>query len=308
MKHEFSPSPDSLNELLGIIAPGSTVTAVHCFEASYSNYTHRVEIMSADGKRSKIVTRCYAEHGVPREKAIREFKTYEFLQAYPDIPVPKPLYLDADGDILGLSGIVTGFAKGKQIEAQPESLHWTRICTKAARMLAKIHAVPIDSAVQDYLMDGNTEGVWFIKSGEVPDYMRSHPDGARVWQAVHELRPNLPPVKPALVHIDFWSGNLLWENDQISAIVDWEEAGYGDPGLDVAYCLMELYLEGMDTAAAEFLQAYEAEAGQAITNLAYWELAAAARPMINIDGWITRPFMDERFHRFITNALARAGH
>jgi aminoglycoside phosphotransferase (APT) family kinase protein len=104
------------------------------------------------------------------------------------------------------------------------------------------------------------------------------------------------------------SGNILWENDRISAIVDWEEAGYGDPGMDVAYCLMELYLEGMDTAAAEFLQAYEQEAGRPVANLAYWELAAAARPMIDIDGWITRPFMAERFRRFIANALKRAGN
>jgi hypothetical protein len=78
--------------------------------------------------------------------------------------------------------------------------------------------------------------------------------------------------------------------------------------MDVAYCLMELYLEGMDTAAARFLQAYEQEAGRPVANLAYWELAAAARPMIDIDGWITRPFMAERFRRFIANALKRAGY
>ena len=73
-------------------------------------------------------------------------------------------------------------------------------------------------------MDGNTETVWFLKSDEVPDYMQAHPDGVRVWQAVHDLRPNLGPCPPCLVHLDYWSGNILWENDEISAIVDWEEA------------------------------------------------------------------------------------
>ena len=68
---------------------------------------------------------------------------------------------------------------------------------------------------------------------------------------------------------------------------------------------MELYLEGMDAAAAEFLQAYEAQAGQPVANLAYWELVATARPMYDIDGWITRPFMAERFHKFIANTFFR---
>ena len=308
MNAEFSPSPEALQALLHIIAPESQVVSIHRFEASYSNHTHQVEIESPDGKRSQIVTRCYSQHGIPQQKAIREFEILSYLQDYPEIPVPKPLYKDSDGSILGLPGIVTGFAKGEQIEAQPESVHWTQVCTKAARMLAKIHAVSIDPTTQDYLLDGNAEVVWFLKGDEIPDYMQAHPDGSQVWQAVYALRPKLQPVKPRLVHVDYWSGNLLWEDAEISAIVDWEEASYGDPGIDVAYCLMELYLEGMDAAAAEFLQAYEQEAGQPVENLAYWQLAAAARPMIHLDDWLTRPFMAERFRKFIANALQNAGY
>jgi aminoglycoside phosphotransferase (APT) family kinase protein len=114
-------------------------------------------------------------------------------------------------------------------------------------------------------------------------------------------------VPETLVHIDYWPGNILWDQGRITAVVDWEEAAYGDPGIDVAYCRMELVLSGMGQVADEFLQAYEAERGQSVANLAFWEIAATARPMFNPDGWITESPAREAFRRFIAGAVARAG-
>jgi aminoglycoside phosphotransferase (APT) family kinase protein len=303
------PSPEHIRALLDVIEPGSTLAAVHALPGSYSNFTHLVEIKSSAGDVSQIVVRRYADHGDDRSlKAVREFKTLALLQNYPHIPVPQPRYLDMVGSILDAPGIVTSFVTGQQIAAHPESLHWTRVCPTAALMLARIHAVPLDTDAREFLMDGNTEAAWFLRSGTVPAYMRAHPDGARVWQAVHDLRPGLISVEPALIHLDYWSGNILWEGGQITAVVDWEEAAYGDPGIDVAYCRMELFLEGMDAAADTLLQVYEENVGQPVANLGYWELAAAARPMLDLDGWITRPVMADRFRRFIANALQRAGY
>jgi aminoglycoside phosphotransferase (APT) family kinase protein len=109
-----------------------------------------------------------------------------------------------------------------------------------------------------------------------------------------------------LVHIDYWSGNILWDQGRIAAVVDWEEAAHGDPGIDVAYCRMDMFLSGLGPVADEFLEAYEAEAGRSVANLELWELAAAARPMFHADGWISGSPGKERFHRFIAQAMARA--
>lgn len=35
-----------------------------------------------------------------------------------------------------------------------------------------------------------------------------------------------------------------WQGDQISAVLDWEEAAYGDTGYDVAYTLLNIALSG----------------------------------------------------------------
>jgi len=57
----------------------------------------------------------------------------------------------------------------------------------------------------------------------------------------------------------------------------------------------------------EFLRAYEARVGQ-VVNLGFWELAAAARPMIDPEGWkITGSPARERFRQFIASANKRAG-
>lgn len=170
-------------------------------------------------------------------------------------------------------------------------------------MLARIHAIPCEEASRDYLLDAHAETTWFLRSGTVPDYMLAHPDGRAVWQAVRDGLATLEPVPPGLVHIDYWSGNILWDGDRISTVLDWEEAAYGDPGYDVAYCRMDMVLSGMCAVADLFLKAYEAETGRRMTNLHIWELASAARPMFHAEGWISKSPSRELFQDFIANAM-----
>jgi hypothetical protein len=63
---------------------------------------------------------------------------------------------------------------------------------------------------------------------------------------------------------------------------------------------------GMIEEAKEFLRTYETETGRPVANLGFWELAAAARPMTDIEGWITDPGKGEQFRQFIADAKARA--
>jgi aminoglycoside phosphotransferase (APT) family kinase protein len=286
------------------IAPGSTYVAIEPLPGSYSNYTHLVDARRPDGSDFRVVVRRYKVFGSydRGEKARREFKAFELLHQH-GIPVPQPLYLDEQGTMLGIPGIVTRYVSGTQIESPSDPVGWARAL---AAMLARIHAIPCASAATDFLLDANAEATWFLRSGTVPDYMQAHPDGVAVWQAVRDLSSNLQQVQPTLVHIDYWPGNVLWDRGQITAVVDWEEAAYGDPGIDVAYCRMEMHLSGMGHVAEEFLSAYEAEAGRPIANLGFWELAAAARPMFSPEGWITESPAKEEFELFIADSKRRA--
>jgi aminoglycoside phosphotransferase (APT) family kinase protein len=297
------PSQETIRTLLEIIAPGSALTAIRPLAGSYSNATHLVEALGVDGAQIRVVVRRYV-YGDRRQKADLEFRTLAFLQAH-DIPAPSPLYLDVDGAILGSPGIVTSYVPGQQLMLPSDHpsgpVAWAR---SLATMLAKIHSLPGHDA-RDFLLDANSEATWFLHSGSIQDYMRAHPDGAMVWQAVHDLLPDIQQVEPALVHLDYWRGNVLWDQGQISAVVDWEEAAYGDPGIDVAYCRIEMVIMGMIREAEAFLSAYQSEMGHQVTNLGFWELAAAARPMIDLEGWITDRHKGERFRQLIADARER---
>jgi aminoglycoside phosphotransferase (APT) family kinase protein len=159
---------------------------------------------------------------------------------------------------------------------------WTR---KLAVTLAKIHSIPCGADAQSFLLDANSEATWFLNSDSPPDYMNTYPGGNEVWQFLREAFPGIRTMPSGLVHIDYWSGNILWHRNQISAVLDWEEAAYGDPVIDVAYARMNMALMGLHQSADDFLQIYESEIGRKVENLGFWELAAAVRPMIDPEDW-----------------------
>ena len=298
------PSQISILAVLDAVAPGYRQFSMHALAGSYSNFTHLLKIEFPDRPPRQIVLRRYnPANDCESEKAIREYKALRLLREH-GIPAAPPLLLDDEGEMLGLPGIVTEFVPGKQIEPPTQAAKWGEQAAATASMLARIHSTPFTESDREFLMDDNVEVGWFIKDGTIPDYMQNDPDGAMVWHLVDEHLPKRIPAADRFLHTDYWSGNILWQGGQISAVVDWEEAGYGDPAADVGYCRMEYALEGLPDAADRFLQVYEAATGQTLENLALFELTAAARPMTNPAGWFTRPHMEDRFRRFIARAKA----
>jgi aminoglycoside phosphotransferase (APT) family kinase protein len=299
-----APSPESLQTLLDVVLPGSTFLAVHSLEGDFSNSTHLVDARTPDGALMRIVTRRYAVFGDydRGEKARREFKTLQLLRSH-GCPVPEPVYLDDDGTILGSPGIVIYYVPGKLILSEPYPPEWAE---KRAKTLARIHLIPIDVSNTPFLLDANREALWFLKSdNSVPDYVTAHPKGMAAWKAMLEYLPKFIEVKPSLVHIDYWAGNMLWNNGMISAVVDWEEAAQGDSGIDVAYSRMDMFLSGMSEEADTFLKTYENEMNKPVPNLGFWELAAAVRAMWNPSGWVLESPIKERFADFVDAAIQK---
>ena len=273
---ETAPSPDVVRAVLDIIAPGNHVQSITPLPGSFSNSTYLVETLDSHQAPFLFVIRRYAQFGSydRGEKARREYSTLTLMRTY-GIPAPLPLYLDERGTILGIPGIIVSFVSGKQVVNPSDPMHWAGTL---ATTLARIHALPWNP-LADCLLDGNTEAIWFAHSDVMEEPLLSHEDGPLIWRLIRKLSPQLRPAAASLVHVDYWPGNILWQGDQISAVLDWEEASCGDPGYDVAYAELHLHLLGLETAAREFLEVYERSTGHRVENLGYWELAAAARAM-----------------------------
>jgi aminoglycoside phosphotransferase (APT) family kinase protein len=112
-----------------------------------------------------------------------------------------------------------------------------------------------------------------------------------------------------LLHGDFWPGNILWKDDRLVAVIDWEDAAIGDPLSDVANSRLEiLWAFGID-AMNDFTRRYASiRTDVDFTDLPYWDLCAGLRLSSRIAGWgvddTTDKTMRERYKWFANQALA----
>jgi aminoglycoside phosphotransferase (APT) family kinase protein len=308
------PPRERLEALLEILEPGSQLEQVSIFPQSFSNATYLVKAKTKKGTAFQIVLRRYnPANENPARKSVREFHALKALQDA-GVPAPNALLLDETGELLGSPGIVTSFSQGKQFIGLDDPVSWAQVLAKT---LVNIHYVSCDLTAS-YWMDGNKETLWFIHSDTLIERMAPHEDGDIVYQTVREHVSRVTPTEAKFSHIDFWSGNILWHQGNISAVVDWEEAARCDPAYDLAYTRMELFLLGLDEAAKVLLEVYEAETGRRVENLAFWELAASVRSMPDPAGWIpewasfgkidfTDQIVRERLRRFIQAARHNLG-
>ncbi len=194
------------------------------------------------------------------------------------IPTPRPYFFEDDADILGSPFLVMEKVPG----TCPSP--WGRDGRAFYQAAADRGVLPdsfTDTLVQLHTLDWRAAGLEFLG---VPD---AGDDFARreiaKWRALidasaHDVDPvlvdllcwldaNAPATERlALVHGAYRTGNLLIDNDRVSAVLDWETQVIGDPMYDVAYVLSDLNREGTDLLSNlverdAFVRRYEAGTG-----------------------------------------------
>ena len=115
-----------------------------------------------------------------------------------------------------------------------------------------------------------------------------------------------------MLHGDFWPGNTLWREGRLQALINWEDAAWGDPLADVANGRCEIAMLWGQEAAAAFTQRYRLRMpGLDYGSLGCWDLLAALRPMGRLAGWGLAASVRERLragHRtFVDNVVTELG-
>jgi aminoglycoside phosphotransferase (APT) family kinase protein len=130
--------------------------------------------------------------------------------------------------------------------------------------------------------------------------------GAPVWgRAVAAVRQTPPPAAMTLIHRDYHPENTLWSRGRLTGVVDWTQASWGPPDLDVAHMRWNLVADHGQQAADRFLACYRATTGRKLGDQPYWDLVSLFDLLLDTDdlGDI-EPGDLRRFEAYATACLA----
>jgi aminoglycoside phosphotransferase (APT) family kinase protein len=225
-----------------------------------SNLTYRI----SDGASTWALRRPPLAHVLPTAHDMsREYRVISALDGTA-VPVPVPVALCADPEVLGAPFYLMGFVDGVVLD-HPEALAAVTpadargVCEQLIDRLLDLHAVePTSVGLADF---GRPEGFlarqldrWHRQwvASETAPRSQLEPVVAGLGRRL----PNSPA--PAIVHGDYRLTNVMFRRDltAIAAVVDWEMATLGDPFTDVGLLVVYQTL----AAAGDFVMPHLAEA------------------------------------------------
>ncbi len=264
-----------------------------------------VEIELPDGTTRKLVVRRYGETDSGRDSPTmaNEFRLMQAALSA-GIPAPAPYYCDQSGVIFSTPFLVMEYVEGDTVFAPSEV---PDIIPRLATQLASINR--IDPLVFNLDFLPRQEEVIAGMLANRPTQLDESLAEGRIRDALGAVWPLHQHNRLALLHGDYWPGNILWRDGTLVAVLDWEDAAVGDPLADLANSRLEiLWAFGMD-ATLDFTRYYLSLVEIDTTKLPYWDLYAALRPAGKLADWAVdadeEKMMRERHRLFVERAFKK---
>src|SRR6516162_1770622 len=244
-----------------------------------------------DGKQ-RLVLRTSAATGVAASLTRhQEFAVHKAVFAA-GVQVPEPLFASEDAAVWGkpffIMRRVDGIAAPDRITGDPTlDPALPAIAERLGRELACIHTIqpprPDLAFLTPYADTGPIQQIARFRA-----YLDCHPTPRPVLEwGMRWLETHIPPpAAPVLCHHDFRTGNYMLKGTTLTAILDWEFAGWGDPHEDIGwFCCKSWRSARLDREAggiadrAQFYRGYELGSGRVIDprRVHFWEVLASVR-------------------------------
>jgi aminoglycoside phosphotransferase (APT) family kinase protein len=299
-----TPPDQAFAQLVQQFEPGARLRRAWPLTGGVSALVTALEIERPDGQIRRMVVRQHGAADLQHNPQIAadEARLLQIVRVA-GVAAPEPYHVDQSGAIFATPVIVVEYIEGSADEAPADLAD--RMAQIAAQ-LARIHA--IDPATHDLTFLPDQTGRFTMALAEPLDVGQS-PEELRIRAA---LAPRWPPPQrnqAALLHGDYWPGNLLWRGGLIAAVIDWEDAALGDPLADLGNARLEITWANGDEAAELLTQRYQALAQVELAALPLWDLCAALRPAAKMAGWgldaETERSMRAGLAQFIERAIAQ---
>jgi len=239
--------------------------------------------------RQRLVLRTDASTGVPSSLGrIEEFTVLRAAFAA-GVRVPEPLWACANPSVMAkpffVMRRVAGTAQGRQITTDPGlGADLPAVAARLGQELARLQTIRPPRPELGFLSSiGAAQHIASFRA-----YLDDHPRPRPVLEwAARWLETHLPePAAPVLCHRDFRTGNYMLDGAELTGILDWEFAGWGDPDEDIGwFCCKGWRFARLDREAGgiaertAFYRAYEAASGRKLDpeRVRFWEVLANLR-------------------------------
>jgi aminoglycoside phosphotransferase (APT) family kinase protein len=268
------PDDEQIRVLLRAACPGSRLLRSWPLAGATGSQVTAIETIRPDGRSQALVLRQYGEANLradPRAADAEARLLHLLLTA--GLPVPRPYLADESGSIVPGPCLLQDYIRGERVDDPADLADFTG---QLAGVLARLHDISVAAADVPFLAP---------VSDSIAVRMGTAVPGAGGFAAEPAIRAALeaswpPPVpsRPAVLHGDYWPGNVLWRDGRLVGVVDWEDASFGDPLADLAIMRLELgWFHG--AAAMDLLtRRYRELRPQAdLSALPLWDLQAALR-------------------------------
>lgn len=293
-----------------VVEPSARAVDATPLTGGISSAMTRLDVEVVGAVRRLVVRVPTPESHVGPTELATEFALLDRLR-HAGLAVPEPLHLDEAGELLGRPSAILGFVDGTPRYAADDPVELAPVF---AGQLAALH--DLDPAPVSGLALPRRADIVGHHLDHPPERLDAPLEEATIRRVLVERRALLGSGPTRLLHGDFWPGNVLFTGDEVSGVIDWEDAALGHPLADVAVTRLDLrWVFGAPTAEA-FTTAYLAESGLDGDLLPLWDVAAAFRPCGALATWaagwpaqgrpdITEATMRADHHAFLADALAR---
>lgn len=212
---------------------------------------------------------------------------FDVLQPLPTtgLPVPRALWIDEDGSILGRPSIVMIREEGDVdwfvLNGSAPIEQRVRLAQRLVQLLAQIHrvdwrALGLDKVLSDPGSKPSLKELEHWEGQLRRSQLEPHPE---LELALEWLRARAPESQATvLVHADYKPGNALLKDGEITAMLDWELAHLGDPLEDLGwitnpYRSREHQITGV-WEREQIMEHYAAESGFRVDDqeLTWWNI------------------------------------
>lgn len=295
---------------------GNRLLAWRPLAGGISATVYQLDFVSTTGEFESCVLRCHGDVDYGRNPllAADEFQLVNILHSA-GASVPRPRFLGAGAEPLGRPYALYDYVPGVLKSGGVELL---AVVPQLAQWLATLHNLKVDELDLPAVLSAGNALVprQALRAPVEPlDPEILEPQIRRLLGSPDLASGVFTSGPPVLLHGDYWSGNVIWRDDSIAAVIDWEDFGVGDALADLSCARLELLWAAGESAMRNFTASYfrarqlsEVEHQLA---LAYWDLCAVlpfAHTLAAIaESSANRPRLSARLEAFVARAFAELG-